>query len=62
MVVINKRFCEISGLDTLRASELLKKWTKQKLLEKEGTSKRNMAYHKPTTKRYGRGSLLEGLF
>ncbi|HHT9106732.1 MAG TPA: RNA-binding domain-containing protein [Candidatus Wujingus californicus] len=60
--ITNKRFCEISGLDTLRASEFLKKWTKQKFIEKEGTSKRNTAYRKPTTKRYGRTSLLGRLF
>jgi ATP-dependent DNA helicase RecG len=60
--ITNRQFCEISGLDTLRASELLKKWTKQQLLEKVGTSKRKMAYSKPTTKSFGREALLGRLF
>ena len=56
--ISNKQFCEISGLDTLKASELLKKWTKQQLLEKVGMSKRKTAYRKPTTKQFGRMNLL----
>lgn len=60
--ITNKQFCAISGLDTLKASELLKRWTKQQLLEKIGTSKRKTAYCKPTAKRFGRESLLGGLF
>jgi len=60
--ISNKQFCEISGLDTLRASEFLKKWAKQKLLEKIGMSKRKMAYRKPATRKFGRETLLEGLF
>lgn len=56
--ISNKQFCEISGLDTLKASEYLKKWTKQQLLEKVGMSKRKMAYRKPTTKQFGGSTLL----
>lgn len=60
--ISNKQFCEISGLDTLKASEFLKKWTKQQLLEKIGTSKRKMAYRKPTTRKFGTEALLGRLF
>lgn len=60
--ISNKQFCEISGLDTLKASEFLKKWTKQQLLEKIGTCKRKMAYRKPTTRKFGREALLGRLF
>lgn len=56
--ISNKQFCEISGLDTLKASEFLKKWTKQQLLERVGMSKRKAAYRKPTTKQFGRANLL----
>jgi ATP-dependent DNA helicase RecG len=45
--VSNREFCELTGLDTLKASELLKKWTKQKLLEKTGDSKKTTSYKKP---------------
>ncbi|MBF0489368.1 MAG: putative DNA binding domain-containing protein [Candidatus Omnitrophica bacterium] len=61
-IITNRQFCEISGLDTLKASEIFKKLTKQQLLEKVGTSKRKMAYSKPTAKKFGRESLLGGLF
>ncbi|MEK7849971.1 MAG: RNA-binding domain-containing protein [Candidatus Omnitrophota bacterium] len=54
----NKQFREISGLDTLKASEFLKKWTKQQLLGKVGVSKKKMAYRKPTTRKFGREALL----
>ncbi len=60
--ITNKEFREISGLDTLKASELLKKWTKQQLLEKAGTSKKKMAYRKPSSKEFGRETLLGGRF
>ena len=54
--------CEISGLDTLKASEFLKRWTKQQLLEKVGKSKKKMVYRKPSTKQFGREGLLGRLF
>lgn len=62
--ITNRQFCEISGLDTLKASELLKKWRKQQLLEKveSNKSKRMTAYAKPANKGFGRASLLGGLF
>ena len=60
--ISNKQFCQISGLDTLKASEFLKKWTKQQLLEKIGMSKRKTAYRKPVTRKFGRETLLGGLF
>lgn len=56
--ISNKQFCEISGIDTLKASEYLKKWTKQQLLEKVGMSKRTTAYRKPTARQFGREVLL----
>lgn len=60
--ITNKQFCEISGLDTLKASEFLKKWTKQQLLEKAGTSKKKMVYRKPTSEQLRREGLLGRLF
>lgn len=56
--ISNKQFREISGLDTLKASEFLKRWAKQQLLEKIGMSKRKMAYRKPATRKFGREALL----
>lgn len=60
--ISNKQFREISGLDTLKASEFLKRWTKQQLLEKVGKSKKKMVYRKPSTKQFGRQLLLGELF
>jgi len=60
--ITNKEFCDLTGLDTLKASELLKKWVKQKLLEKVGDSKKKTAYKKPVSKKAEQTNLLEGLF
>jgi len=44
----NRQLCAISGLDTLKASRLLKRWVEQGLLEADRTrAKRNMVYLKP---------------
>lgn len=58
----NEKFREITSLDTLLASEILKKWTKQQLLEKFGESKKKTFYRKPSSKKAGTQDLLEGLF
>jgi len=60
--ITNREFCGMVGIDTLKASELFKKWTKQQLLEKVGTSKRNRAYRKPTEKKPNQTDLLGNLF
>ncbi len=59
--VTNKEFCSITELDTLKASDLLKKWVTQGLLEKRGASKRGTYYQKPGYKPK-QTSFLEGLF
>lgn len=61
-VITNSEFREITGLDTLKASEFLKKWTKQQLLEKIGDSKRKTAYKKPSSEKGGSSRLLGDLF
>jgi ATP-dependent DNA helicase RecG len=60
--ITNKEFRDITGLDTLKASEFLKKWTKQQLLEKVGRSKKKTAYKKPTAKKPESSRLLGELF
>ncbi len=60
--ITNKEFRDITGLDTLKASEFLKRWTKQQLLEKIGTSKKKTAYKKPTAKKLEGSRLLGELF
>lgn len=61
-VITNKEFRVITGLDTLKASEFLKKWTKQQLLEKIGGSKKKTAYKKPSAKKPEGARLLGELF
>lgn len=47
--IANADICQIAGVDTLRASKMLKRWVGQGVLESvEGKSKRHMVYHKPT--------------
>jgi hypothetical protein len=43
-------------------SELLKRWTKQQLLEKIGSSKKKAAYKKPSAKKVESINLLGDLF
>jgi ATP-dependent DNA helicase RecG len=44
----NVDLCRIAGVDTLKASKMLRAWVEQGLLEPlEGRAKRNMAYIKP---------------
>lgn len=44
----NRDLCEITGLDTLKASKLLARWVEQGLLEPtDSTGKRNRRYLKP---------------
>lgn len=44
----NSDLCQIAGLDTLKASKLLKRWVDQGLLEPDPSrAKRNMVYFKP---------------
>ncbi|MBP1149213.1 ATP-binding protein [Methylocaldum sp. RMAD-M] len=51
----NADLCQIAGVDTLRASKMLKRWVDQGVLEQvEGRAKRNMAYRKPTQTETGR--------
>lgn len=46
--ISNSELCTIAGLDTLRASKLLKRWVDQGLLVPDPTkAKRNMVYLKP---------------
>ena len=48
--ISNGQLCAISGLDTLKASKLLKRWVDQGLLVPDPTrAKRNMVYLKPLT-------------
>lgn len=61
-LISNKEFREITDLDTLKASEFLKKWTKQQLLEKVGTSKKKTVYKKPSAKKTESSHLLGELF
>ncbi|MHB0946673.1 MAG: RNA-binding domain-containing protein [Sedimentisphaerales bacterium] len=61
-LITNREFRDISGLETLKASELLKKWTKQGLLEKIGDSKKKTAYGKPSSKKSEIAGLLGSLF
>jgi ATP-dependent DNA helicase RecG len=45
--ISNRQLCAVSGLDTLKASKLLKRWVEQGLLEADSTkAKRNMRYFK----------------
>ena len=60
--ISNREFRDITGLDTLKASELLKRWTKQQLLEKVGRSKKKTAYRKPSMKKVEGDHLLGSLF
>jgi ATP-dependent DNA helicase RecG len=46
--ISNGELCTIAGLDTLKASKLLKRWVDQGLLVPDPTkAKRNMVYLKP---------------
>lgn len=55
----NRQLCAISGLDTLKASRLLKRWVEQGLLEADPTrAKRNMVYLKPLAASGGEPGLL----
>lgn len=46
--ISNSQLCSLSGLDTLKASKLLKRWVDQGLLVPDTTkAKRNMVYLKP---------------
>ncbi|MBI3306894.1 MAG: putative DNA binding domain-containing protein [Candidatus Omnitrophica bacterium] len=45
--ITNGEFRNITGLGTLEASEFLKKWVSQNLLEKKGKSKKGTYYQKP---------------
>ncbi len=48
--ISNSDLCTISGLDTLKASKLLKRWVEQGLLVPDATrGKRNMVYLKPAS-------------
>jgi ATP-dependent DNA helicase RecG len=59
--ITNKEFCGLTGLDTLSASELFRKWTQKQLLEKAGTSKKSTYYRKPAAgKGQSAGLLGEG--
>lgn len=47
--IANSDLCQIAGLDTLKASKMLKRWVEQGLLAGDPTrGKRNMVYVKPT--------------
>jgi ATP-dependent DNA helicase RecG len=46
-VIKNEDLRKITGLDTLRASRLLKSWTEKGLLTMRGTGKKHVTYHKP---------------
>ena len=50
--ITNSEIRKITGIkDTVKASRLLKQWTKQKLLEEaEGVAKKSKYYHKPGVK------------
>lgn len=58
----NAKLCEISKVDTLRASKMLVAWREQGLLVPlPDRAKRNMAYTKPAKTGVEQGSLLSGL-
>lgn len=57
----NADLCRIAGLDTLKASKLLKVWVGQNLLEPlPDRAKRNMAYTKPSQPQAQAGLLSDG--
>ena len=57
--ISNSVLCEIAGLDTLKASKLLKKWVAQGLLVADQTrAKRNMVYSKSDAEGYPNQELL----
>lgn len=46
--IANSDLCQIAGLDTLKASKMLKRWVEQGLIAADPSrGKRNMVYHKP---------------
>ena len=48
--IANSDLCQIAGLDTLKASKMLKRWVEQGLLVSDPTrGKRNMVYRKPAS-------------
>jgi ATP-dependent DNA helicase RecG len=57
----NADLCRIAGLDTLKASKLLKRWVDQGVLVADPTrGKRNMVYYKPLQNDIGQEELLPG--
>jgi ATP-dependent DNA helicase RecG len=57
--ISNGDLCQIAGLDTLKASKLLKRWVDQGLLLPDSSrAKRNMVYFKPTESDRGTSDLL----
>lgn len=57
--IANSDLCQIAGLDTLKASKMLKRWVDQGLLVADPSrGKRNMVYSKPG--RQASGDLLAG--
>lgn len=57
--ISNSELCAIAGLDTLKASKLLKRWVDQGLLAPDPTkAKRNMVYLKPAAASNSEPSLL----
>lgn len=59
--ISNSGLCVIAGLDTLKASKLLKRWVEQGLLVPDSTkAKRNMVYLKPTAANNAEPGLLAG--
>lgn len=57
--ISNSELCAIAGLDTLKASKLLKRWVEQGLLIPDPTkAKRNMVYRKPTSEGQDESGLL----
>jgi ATP-dependent DNA helicase RecG len=56
--IANSHLCQIAGVDTLRASKMLKRWVEQGLLTADTSGgKRNTTYAKPTAKSEVGGSL-----
>lgn len=54
--IANSDLCQIAGLDTLKASKMLKRWVEQGLLVNDPTrGKRNMVYRKPASSGEGTG-------
>ncbi|TAM61754.1 MAG: hypothetical protein EPN49_06230 [Rhodanobacter sp.] len=48
--IANSDLCQIAGLDTLKASKMLKRWVEQGLIVADPSrGKRNMVYRKPAT-------------